>query len=296
VQVRPEEIPIVAKLVYQLCGIVVDTSKGYLIESRLSSLAEAAGCADFSDFCRKLRSSGDPVLRNQVIDAITTQETLFFRDGSPFEALQHRVLPDLADARAGSLSPKRIRIWSAACSTGQEPYSIAMVLCELIPDIFSWDVHILATDISDAAIKQASTGRYAEHEIQRGMKRQLLSKYFREEPSGWRVSDPLRSLIAFQRRNLLEPFTALGPFDVIFCRNVAIYFDPQTRRSLFLRLAERLAADGTLFVGAAESLIDMDADFQSMHHCRTVFYQRKAKPGERRSPGMANVASPLARK
>jgi chemotaxis protein methyltransferase CheR len=291
VQVRPEEIPMVAQLVYQLCGIVVDASKGYLIESRLSGPATANGCATFSDFCQKLRSSADPVFRNQVIDAITTQETLFFRDSSPFEALQHRVLPNLIDAKAGSLCPKRIRIWSAACSTGQEPYSIAMALCELIPDVLSWDVHILATDISDAAVKHASMGRYAKHEIQRGMKPHLLPKYFHEEPSGWRVSDPLRSLIAFQRRNLLEPFTTLGPFDVIFCRNVAIYFDLQARRSLFLRLADRLTADGTLFVGASESLTDLDAQFQPMHHCRTVYYQRRNKPEERQSVGMANIAS-----
>jgi chemotaxis protein methyltransferase CheR len=291
VQVRPEEIPMVAQLVYQLCGIVVDASKGYLIESRLSGLATANGCATFSDFCRKLRSSADPLFRNQVIDAITTQETLFFRDSSPFEALQHRVLPNLIDAKAGSPGRRRIRIWSAACSTGQEPYSIAMALCELIPDVFSWDVNILATDISDAAVKHASTGRYAKYEIQRGMKPHLLSKYFHEEPSGWRVSDPLRSLIAFQRRNLLDPFTSLGPFDVIFCRNVAIYFDLQTRRSLFLRLSERLAADGALFVGAAESLTDMEAEFQPMHHCRTVYYQRRNKSGDRQSLGSANIAS-----
>jgi chemotaxis protein methyltransferase CheR len=279
-QVRPEEIPAVAQLVHQLCGIVVDKSKGYLIESRLSSLAEAAGCTNFGDFCRKVRYSADPMLRNQVINAITTQETLFFRDGSPFDAIQHRVLPDLIDAKAGSLFPKRIRIWSAACSTGQEPYSIAMALCELLPDIFSWDVSILATDISDAAIKQASRGRFAKHEIQRGMKPQLLSKYFHEEPDGWRLCDPLRSMIAFQHRNLLEPFATLGPFDVIFCRNVAIYFDAQARRSLFLRLADRLTADGALFVGAAESLSDLDAEFQPMHHCRTVYYRRKKKVGD----------------
>jgi chemotaxis protein methyltransferase CheR len=280
VQVRPEEIPAVAQLVYQLCGIVVDPSKGYLIESRLSGLAEAAGCANFSEFCRKVRGCADPLLRNQVINAITTQETLFFRDGSPFDAFQHRVLPDLIDAKAGSLFPNRIRIWSAACSTGQEPYSIAMALCELLPDISSWDVKILATDISDAAIQQASTGRYARHEIQRGMKPQLLSKYFQEEPGGWLVRDPLRWLIAFQRRNLLEPFAALGPFDVIFCRNVAIYFDPQTRRSLFLRMSNRLATDGALFVGAAESLSDLDAEFQPMHHCRAVYYRRKKRVGD----------------
>lgn len=276
-RVRPEEIPAVSRLVSELCGIVLDESKGYLIESRLSSLAEAARCADFTEFCRKVRFSNDRVLQNQVIDAITTQETLFFRDSSPFEALQHKVLPELIDAKSHSLFPKRIRIWSAACSTGQEPYSIAMVLRELIPAILTWDVNILATDISDAAIQHASRGRYGKYEIQRGMKPNLLAKYFHDEGERWRVRDELRSLVAFERRNLLEPFDTVGPFDVIFCRNVAIYFDPATRRSLFLRLADRLTADGTLFVGASESLSELGSQFIPMHHCRTVYYQPKKR-------------------
>ncbi len=279
-QVRPEEIPAVAQLVRQLCGIMLDASKGYLIESRLSSLAQSAGCARFSDFCRKIKSADDPALRNQVIDAITTQETLFFRDEFSFDAFRYRVLPELIDAKAGTLFPRRIRIWSAACSTGQEPYSIAMALCELIPDIFSWDVNILATDISDAAIKQASAGRYAKHEIERGMKPGLLAKYFAEERGHWRVRDPLRALVAFRRRNLLEPFATLGSFDVIFCRNVAIYFDPQTRRDLFLRLTDRLATDGALFVGSAESLADLGPEFLPLHHCRAVYYQPRKRGGE----------------
>lgn len=274
-RVRPEDIPAVSKLVADLCGIVLDDSKGYLIESRLSGLAEAAGCADFAEFARKVRFANDRSLQNQVIDAITTQETLFFRDNAPFEALQHKVLPELIDAKARSPFPKRLRLWSAACSTGQEPYSIAMVLWELIPDVASWDVSILATDISDAAIKHASMGRYGKYEIQRGMKPNLLAKYFHEEVDGWRVRDSLRSLVVFQRRNLLEPFSTLGPFDVIFCRNVAIYFDPATRRSLFLRLTDRLTPDGTLFAGSSESLSELGAQFLPLHHCRTVYYQPK---------------------
>jgi chemotaxis protein methyltransferase CheR len=280
VEVRPEEIPAVAQLVHQLCGIVLDASKGYLIEGRLSSLADAAGCASFSDFCRTIRTANDPALRNRVIDAITTQETLFFRDESPFEALRHRVLPDLIDSKAGAPFPKRIRIWSAACSTGQEPYSIAMALCESIPDIFAWDINILATDISNAAIKHASAGRYAKHEIERGMKPQLLLKYFQEERDHWRIRDSLRALVAFRHRNLLEPFATLGPFDVIFCRNVAIYFDPATRRDLFLRLTDRLTTDGTLFVGSAESLTDLGPAFVPLHHCQAVYYQPKKRGGE----------------
>ena len=153
------------------------------------------------------------------------------------------------------------------------PLSIAMTLCELIPDVFSWDVNVLATDISDAAIKQASLGEYSEHEIQRGMSPHLLNKHFTRKADGWKVKDELRSLIAFDRRNLLKPLTGLGPFDVIFCRNVAIYFDAETRRDLFRRLADRLATEGYLFVGSSESLSDVGPDFVPQHHCRGVFYQ-----------------------
>ncbi len=270
-QVTPDEIPAVARLVDELCGVVLDETKGYLIDSRLAGVAEAAGCASFGELCQKARASR--TLQNQIIDAITTQETLFFRDNSPFEVLKHKAIPELIDAKAGTPFPKRLRIWSAACSTGQEPYSIAMTLCELLPDAPLWDINILATDICDSPIAQASLGRYAKHEIQRGMAPNMLSKHFREEPGGWRVKEELRSLIRFDRRNLLEPLTGLGPFDVIFCRNVAIYFDTDVKRDLFNRLADRLTPEGYLFVGSSESLANLDPRFVAQHHCQGVFYQ-----------------------
>jgi chemotaxis protein methyltransferase CheR len=276
-QVIDKEILIVANLVEELCGIVLDASKGYLIESRLSSLAEAHGCHNFTDFCYKARN-GDRALRSHIIDAITTQETLFFRDSSPFEALQHKVIPELIDARTGTMFSKRIRIWSAACSTGQEVYSIAMTLCEIIPEILKWDIKILGTDISDSAIKHASFGQYADHEIQRGMKPALLRKYFTEVKNGWRVKDELRFLASFQRRNLLESFGDLGAFDIIFCRNVAIYFDTKTKHNLFHRLTKQLTPDGYLFVGSSESLTDLGTKFKPLYHCRTVFYQPNKQP------------------
>jgi chemotaxis protein methyltransferase CheR len=292
VQVTQEEIPEVSRLVNELCGVILDETKGYLIESRLSRLAEAAGCATFREFAQKARLPANAAIRNEIVDAITTQETLFFRDDSPFEALKYRVLPDLIDAKTRTGSPKRLRFWSAACSTGQEPYSIAMALCEIIPDILSWNVAILGTDISNAAIKHSSMGRYAKHEIQRGMKPNLLSRYFTEEQGGWKVKDHLRSLVSFGRRNLLEPFGELGPFDVIFCRNVAIYFNGPARRSLFHRLAERLAPDGYLFTGSAECLTDLGPQFAPRHHCHAVYYQ----PNNRPLPASCGPATPVTRK
>ena len=165
-QVTPEEIPAVARLVNELCGVVLDETKGYLIDSRLGSVAQQAACASFGELCQKAR--GNRTVELKIIDAITTQETLFFRDNSPFEAFKHKAIPETIDAKANTAFPKRLRIWSAACSTGQEPYSIAMTLCNLLPDVHSWDIKILATDICDSAITQASLGRYAEHEVQRG--------------------------------------------------------------------------------------------------------------------------------
>lgn len=272
-QVTPEDLKAVASLLIDLCGIHLDRTKGYLVESRLSSLVEEAGCGSYVDLVNKVRYSNDVMLRNKLIDALTTNETLFFRDDSPFQAFQYKLLPDLIEAKKNSAQSRRIRIWSAACSTGQEPYSIAMMLHETLGDIFAWDVSIVASDISDAAIQTASTGRYAKHEIARGMPPLMLSKYFNPVGTDWQVKDELRSLICFEKRNLLEPFYSLGPFDIIFCRNVAIYFTPETRKSLFNRLADTLAPHGYLLVGSSESLIDLGPRFASQYHCRAAIYQ-----------------------
>ncbi len=272
-QVTSEEIQVIARLVKDLCGVMLDQTKGYLIESRLSSVAEKAGCKSFSELYYKSRYDQNKALQEEIIDAITTQETLFFRDNSPFDALKHKALPELIDARANTPYPKRIRIWSAACSTGQEPYSIAMILRKLIPDIDSWNITITATDIADVAIAQASLGKYADHEIRRGMPPEDLQKYFIHEGNTWKVKDELRSMIKFQKLNLHQSFIGLGPFDIIFCRNVAIYFSQEARRDLFLRLSEKLTPDGYLFVGSSESLSDIGPRFAPQNHCRAVFYR-----------------------
>ena len=272
-QVTPDEFKVLARLVDDLCGVVLDESKTYLIESRLSKVAQEAGCKNFSELYYKARYESDKVIQTKIIDAITTHETLFFRDTSPFEALQHKVLPELLDAKSRTVTPKRLRIWSAACSTGQEPYSICIVLHQLLPDIATWDIKITATDISDAAVQQASIGRFRDTEIQRGMKSDLLDRYFTREPDAWKIKDEIRAMVAFKRLNLLDPFANSGPFDIIFCRNVAIYFNAMARRSLFERLIRELAPDGYLFVGSSESLTDLGPQFVPQHHCRAIFYQ-----------------------
>ncbi len=276
--VTPQDMMELAKLVKQLCGLALDDSKGYLVESRLGQLATEAGCRSYVELCRRA-VAGDRQLRTKVIDAITTHETLFFRDGSPFNVLQHKIVPDIIDSKGNTPLAKRLRIWSAACSTGQECYSIAIVLTELLPNIASWNINILGTDIADVSVAQASRGCYSDYEVNRGMPQPYIQKYMQREGNNWRVRDSLRALVRFDRRNLLESVQDLGPFDVIFCRNVAIYFDPPTRRDLFNRLADRLTPNGYLFVGASESLNDLGPRFTPKVYCRSTFYQ--PNPGAR---------------
>ncbi len=268
-----QEIADVSSLVMELCGILLDESKGYLIESRLAPIVAEYKLASYSELVNRARAMRDRALLTRIIDAITTNETLFFRDASPFEALQHKALPELFDAKAKTAFPRRLRIWSAAASTGQECYSLAMVLHQLIPDIQQWDINILGTDISDAALKQASSGTYSEFEIGRGLRPDLLSRYFTKQGSNYKVKDELRSLVTFSRQNLMEPFAATGPFDIVFCRNVIIYFTAAARQDIFHRLTKCLSTDGYLFVGSAESLADLGPNYAPHHHCRSVFYR-----------------------
>ena len=266
-------IDAVCGLVLDLCGVYIDESKAYLIDSRLSQISQRAGCASYGELVRKARYGNDRSLQSSIVDAITTHETLFFRDDSPFEALQHKVLPDLLDLKSKTLFPKRLRIWSAACSTGQEPYSVAMALCELLSDIHAWDIKIHASDVSDESVRKASAGWYAAHEIERGLTKPRLQRFFTAAEGGWRANPELRGLISFERRNLLEPFRTLGPFDIVLCRNVAIYFKPEARDDLFLRLTQVMTPEGYLFVGSQESLVQLGPRFKPQLHCRGVFYR-----------------------
>lgn len=272
-QLNSQDIDAICGLVHDLCGVNLDSSKGYLIESRLAELARRAGCEGYAELARKARASQEGSLKSEIIDAITTNETLFFRDNSPFEALRHKALPETIDAIAGTPFPKRIRIWSAACSTGQEPYSIAMLARELIPDVDDWDIRITATDVSNGVIRRASQGWYSSHEIDRGLSRRQLDQHFIQRDRGWQIRDEVRYMVHFQRLNLLESFTALGRFDIIFCRNVAIYFTPECRKSVYQRIAQCLNPEGYLFLGSAESIADLETNLQPERHCGAVFYR-----------------------
>lgn len=277
--VSPGELTLWSRYIHSICGIQLDNSKGYLIETRLRPLLQESGCTNFTDLYNKTKADLTSGFRKKVINAITTGETSFFRDTSPFELLQHKIIPDLIDkrnksqSRAGRLP---VRIWSAACSTGQEVYSTAIVLKDLLVDLSRYDIRILGTDISDKAIAQASYGRYSKLEMDRGMPAQKVGKYFSQDKESWRIRDEIRSLVLFKTLNLLEPFVFPQKFDIIFCRNVAIYFSEQDKIQLFKALSKAIAPDGYLIIGSTESISGLCPEFESKRYLRSVFYQLKS--------------------
>jgi chemotaxis protein methyltransferase CheR len=229
----------------------------------------------YSELYNKARSDPGGSLERAIIDAVTTGETLFFRDGAPFEVLREKILPELVDRRSRSATGKiPIRIWSAASSTGQELYSIAIVLREFLGASDRYDIRLVGTDISSEAVARASAGMYKDVEIERGMPSALLSRYFVRRESGWQICDQIRAMATFRTVNLLRDFSILGQYDIIFCRNVAIYFSEPDKTSLFARLAKALAPDGYLLIGATESLTSSSCGLEPRRHLRSGYYQR----------------------
>lgn len=277
IKITPNELKVVGQYIYDISGIHLDKSKSYLFETRLSSIVEAEGCASYQELYNKAKREPGKTIERKIIDAISTNETLFFRDKGPFELLQHKLLPELIDARS-SRSPNLktpIKIWSAAASTGQELYSIAIVIKELLPNLSRYNLKLLGTDISDSVIAQASYGKYNKFEIERGLPPKQLQKYFTLFGDSWKVKDELRAMVNFRKLNLMLPFNALGKFDIIFCRNVAIYFTLEDRKKLFARLADSLADDGFLVIGSTESLSGVCSIFVPKRHLKAIYYQKK---------------------
>ena len=270
-----------ASYVYSVTRITLDASKGYLIETRLAALARETGSQSFKELLGKVTADGTGALKRKVIGAMTTNETSFFRDASPFEMLRHKILPDLVDARRRQLGkdrPVTLRIWSAACSTGQEVYSTAIVCRETLPDPNKYDVRILGTDISDRVIAQASAGKYTKLEIDRGFPPEKVAAYFQADGSDFKVRDSIRALSTFKSINLLDPLAFPNKFDIIFCRNVAIYFSEADKRRLYDSLARVLAPDGCLLIGSTESLTGICPRFEPKRYLRSIFYQLGSGP------------------
>ncbi|MBC2695172.1 MAG: protein-glutamate O-methyltransferase CheR [Desulfobacteraceae bacterium] len=277
-KITPDEVRIFSKYIYDISKIALDQSKAYLIESRLSELLKAQNCSSFYELYQRAKADLTKSLEKKIIDKITTKETYFFRDNRPFELLQHKILPDLIDMRTTKSSnffPISIRIWSAACSTGQEIYSIAIVIKELLPALTKYNIKILGTDISNTAIAQASYGVFNKFEIERGLTHDKLEKYFIPFKDKWKVKDELRAMVSFSKHNLMFPFTHIGKFDIIFCRNVGIYFNIEDRKKLFNKIADVLAQDGYLIIGATESLTNVCSGFEPKRALKSVYYQFK---------------------
>lgn len=272
-----DEMTVWSRYIHEICGIHLDDSKGYLVETRLGNLLPESGAGNFSELFYKAKRDTTSKLRGKIIEAITTNETSFFRDNSPFEMLRHKLIPDLIDRRnrAGVRAP--FRIWSAACSTGQEAYSMAIILKELLGDLTRYDFRILGTDISNKAVAQASYAEYSRLELERGLPPEMISRYFTASHDRWKVRDEIRALATFRTMNLLEPFSFPAPFDIIFCRNVAIYFTETDKARMFRSISQCLAKDGCLIIGSTESISGFCPELEAKRHLRAVFYQWKGQ-------------------
>lgn len=261
----------VRKLVLDHSAIALEASKWYLVESRLTPVARKHGLPSLRELVTQLRATPHGSLHEQVVDAMTTNETSFFRDLHPFEALRESILPELVQRRANR---RTINIWSAACSSGQEPYSIAMVLRDGFPQLAAWNVKIYATDLSQEMLERAATGSYSQAEVNRGLPAPALVKHFQRQGLNWVVKPELRKCVQFQPLNLMASWSCLPTMDLVFMRNVLIYFTPDTKRQIIAKIHRQLAPDGALFLGGAETTLGLSDQFQRTVIGKATVYRR----------------------
>jgi chemotaxis protein methyltransferase CheR len=256
--VTPLDYDYLRKFLKDRSGLDLSSDKQYLVESRLVPLARKAGLPGIDELVAQIKN-GSSTIASEVVEAMTTNETFFFRDKLPFEHLRDTVLPALMQARANRRS---LRIWCAAASTGQEPYSIAMCLKEMGSILAGWRIEIIATDLAESVLEKSRAGIYSQFEVQRGLPIQLLVKYFKQIGELWQLNPEIRGMTQFRQLNLLQDFSHLGSFDVVFCRNVLIYFDQDTKTDVFRRLARLMEPDGFLALGAAETVVGLTDAFK----------------------------------
>lgn len=284
---RPDDFNFLADLLRRQSGLVVAPDKLYLVESRLLPIARSRGAETLDGLIAELRKCPEtsPLVK-QVTNAMTTNESFFFRDIKPFDQFQKVVLPFLLEARAPS---KKIRIWSAACSSGQEPYSLAMILREMGPKLADWRIEILATDISTEMLEKSKAGLYSQFEVQRGLPVQYLVKYFTQIGDKWKIDPSLREIVHFREFNLLHEPAGFGQFDVVLIRNVLIYFDNQTKREILTRVHKVLAPDGFLYLGGAETVIGISDNFRAHPEERGLYCHAPDEgPNERAAKAAAS--------
>jgi chemotaxis protein methyltransferase CheR len=270
--VTPLDYDYLRKLLKEHSGLDLSPDKQYLIESRLLPLSRKSGLSGIAELVQKMKG-GSSSITAQVVEAMTTNETFFFRDKVPFDHFRGSIMPEILQARA---SRRSVRIWCAAGSTGQEPYSLAMSLKEMGAALAGWRIEILATDLSLEVLEKSRAGLYSQFEVQRGLPIQMLVKYFKQTGEFWQINPDIRAMVQHRQLNLLHDFSQLGVFDIIFCRNVLIYFDQDTKIGIFNRLARATEPDGYLVLGAAETVVGLTDAFKPSPERRGV-YQPNAR-------------------
>jgi chemotaxis protein methyltransferase CheR len=269
---RPEDFDFIAKMLKDRSGLVITRDKAYLLESRLTPVARKRGLKGLDDLLASLKTAGEDLLR-EVTEAMTTNESFFFRDIKPFDQFKDMVLPAMLKLRGGR---KSFRIWSAACSSGQEAYTLAMILKEEAPKLAGWKIEIVGTDISTEMLEKAKAGLYSQFEVQRGLPIQYLVKYFKKTNEMWQIDPAIRAMVQFREYNLLHDLKTLGQFDVVFCRNVLIYFDQPTKTRVLDNINKVVPDDGFLYLGGAETVLGISDKFKPIPEQRGIYATNRA--------------------
>lgn len=278
----PTDLEFLSALIRQRSGIVITRDKEYLLENRLAPIVSQHKLGGIPALVTALRQPSNEPLVREVVEAMTTNETLFFRDTRPFDVLRTQFLPSLMTARA---SAKTLRIWSAACSTGQEPYSIAMLLKEEAPKFAGWRTSIVATDIARNVLSKAKAGVYSQFEVQRGLPIRLLVKYFKQIGTQWEIAGEVRSMVEFREHNITRDAAPGSGFDIVFCRNLLIYFDQDLKRQVLSHIADAMAPDGVLFLGGAESVLGVTDRLEPVPEQRGAYRRTDVASAGRRVAG-----------
>ena len=265
---RPGDYEFLSVLIKEQSGLVLTEDKSYLLESRLMPVARKRGLKGLEELVDTMKAHSDAALVKEITEAMTTNESFFFRDIKPFDLFRDHVLPQMVANRA---SKKALRIWCAAAASGQEPYTLAMILKEEAQKLAGWRTEIVGTDISEDILAKAKSGLYSQFEVQRGLPIQLLLKYFSKQDEMWQVSPDLQALIQFKYYNLLTDLQSLGGFDVVFCRNVLIYFDQETKGRVLEQISRLMPEDGVLFLGGAETVLGITDKFKPVKGYRGVY-------------------------
>jgi len=277
--VKPQDFEYLQNLLKNRSGLVLSTDKVYLVESRLMPVARSRGLNGLDELIQAVRIGNDERLTVEVTDAMTTNESFFFRDMQPFESFRETVLPKIVESRRAS-GRNVIRIWSAACSSGQEPYTLAMILKEEEAKLRGMRFEIIATDLSTEIIDKAKAGIYTQFEVQRGLPIQYLLKYFSQTGDQWQIDKSIRDMVVIKQFNLLKPFNVLGLFDIVYCRNVLIYFDQPTKSDILGRISKLMPEDGVLYLGGAESVLGISDAFKPIPGLRGIYgVVREQMPG-----------------